>query len=181
MPADRRKESKQEENKDDMIRKCMASDFETICEIINDGAKAYHGVIPDDRWHDPYMSRDALSHEIESGIVFWGEEREGRLVGVMGIQDKGAVTLIRHAYVRTSIRKQGIGTNLLRYLERMTDKPVLIGTWADATWAISFYQKNGYRLVTEEEKNRLLKKYWNIPDRQIETSVVLANRKWVDD
>ena len=162
-----------------MIRKCTDADFETILEIINESAQAYKGVIPGDRWHDPYMTREALQREIEDGIVFWGIEKASELLGVMGIQDKGDVTLIRHAYVRTRARKKGIGTKLLDYLENMTDKPVLIGTWADATWAISFYEKNGYHLMSKDEKTRLLLKYWSIPERQVETSVVLANRKWV--
>jgi len=161
-----------------MIRLCTESDFDTIYEIINDAAQAYHGVIPDDCWHDPYMSRDELTREIQDGVMFWGDERDGQLAGVMGIQDKGDVTLIRHAYVRTNLKNRGIGTSLLRHLENMTDKPVLIGTWADASWAISFYQNNGFRLVTEEEKNALLEKYWSISKRQVETSVVLVNPKW---
>jgi len=163
-----------------MIRQCTTSDFNTIYEIINDSAEAYRGVIPDDRWHTPYMSRDELTQEIQDGIVFWGYEQNGQLFGVMGIQDKEDVTLIRHAYVRTKNRKQGIGTQLLRHLERVTTKPVLIGTWSDATWAISFYQNNGYTLITDKEKNKLLKTYWNVPDRQIDTSVVLADTKWIN-
>lgn len=161
-----------------MIRQCNEADFAAIYEIINDAAEAYRSVIPADRWQDPYMSRDELSHEIRGGIIFWGAERNGQLDGVMGIQDKGDVILIRHAYVRTGIQKQGIGTLLLHHFESMTDKPILIGTWADAKWAVSFYQKNGYQRVTTKEKNRLLKKYWTIPDRQIETSVVLADSNY---
>ena len=133
--------------KNHMIRQCIESDFETIYKIINDAAKAYQGVIPNDRWHDPYMSRDELSQEIQDGIIFWGSEKDGLLAGVMGIQDKGNATLIRHAYVRTMVRNQGIGTTLVRYLETATNKPVLVGTWRAATWAISFYQKNGYQLM----------------------------------
>ena len=163
-----------------MIRQCNDSDFEAIYEIINDAAKAYRGVIPDDCWHEPYMNRDELSHEIRDGIIFWGAEKNCRLTGVMGIQDKGDVTLIRHAYVRTGIQKQGIGTFLLHHLEQVTEKPILIGTWTDATWAVSFYQKNGYQLVSPKEKTMLLKKYWTIPDRQIETSVVLADFNWLN-
>jgi N-acetylglutamate synthase-like GNAT family acetyltransferase len=161
-----------------MIRKCVDSDFEVIYEIINDAARAYKGVIPDDRWHEPYMSRIHLRREIEEGVRFWGIEEEQTLVGIMGIQDKGDVCLIRHAYVKTHHRNGGIGTRLLKDLETMTDKPILIGTWADATWAIRFYQKNGYRSLSEVEKNNLLRKYWNIPERQVETSVVLADGRW---
>jgi N-acetylglutamate synthase-like GNAT family acetyltransferase len=156
-----------------MIRECNESDFKAIFEIINDAARTYKGVIPADRWHEPYMSVDALRTEIEDGIVFWGFERGGQLVGVMGIQDKGDVTLIRHAYVSSRYQQQGIGKKLLGHLENMTNKPILIGTWAAASWAISFYEKNGYTLVSEAEKKRLLEKYWSIPVRQVETSVVL--------
>jgi N-acetylglutamate synthase-like GNAT family acetyltransferase len=163
-----------------MIRKCEQSDFKMIHEIINDAAQAYKGVIPADRWHEPYMSWEELTHEIKDGVVFWGFEGDGELIGVMGIQGKGDVHLIRHAYVRTRSQQQGIGTRLLQHLERKADKPILIGTWADASWAITFYQKKGYRVVTKEEKNRLLKTYWSIPERQVETSVVLADKKWVD-
>jgi len=162
-----------------MIRKCTESDFDRILEIINDAAQAYKGVIPEDCWHEPYMPPEELKKEIEDGVVFWGKENDGQLVGIMGIQDKGEVSLIRHAYVLTQAQKQGIGTKLLRYLESLTEKPILIGTWTAASWAISFYQKNGYTLVSEEEeKNRLLRKYWSIPERQVETSVVLANKTW---
>jgi N-acetylglutamate synthase-like GNAT family acetyltransferase len=164
-----------------MIRQCTESDFETIYEIINDAAKAYRGVIPENSWHEPYMSRNELSREIQDGIIFWGAEQNCQLAGVMGIQEKGDVTLIRHAYVRTKVWNQGIGTNLLLHIEKTTEKPILIGTWANATWAISFYQKNGYQLVSEAEKNLLLKKYWTIPDIQIETSVVLADAKWLNE
>jgi N-acetylglutamate synthase-like GNAT family acetyltransferase len=160
-----------------MIRGCTEKDFDMLLEIINDAAQAYKGVIPEDRWHDPYMPQGQLQLEITSGVCFWGFEENGRLTGVMGMQDKGDVTLIRHAYVKTNLRNRGIGSLLLKYLETMTERPILIGTWADAVWAITFYEKNGYRLVSAEEKNRLLKKYWNIPDRQIATSVVLAGAK----
>jgi len=164
-----------------MIRRCSESDFEPIHEIINDAAQAYRGIIPPDRWHEPYMGTDELENEIGDGVVFWGAERDGSLAAVMGIQDRGEVTLIRHAYVRTRLQGQGIGTALLRRLEEMTDKPILIGTWADAAWAVSFYQKNGYALVTKREKDLLLKRYWRIPDRQVETSVVLADAAGIRD
>jgi N-acetylglutamate synthase-like GNAT family acetyltransferase len=158
-----------------MIRECTETDFTSLFEIINDAAQAYKGVIPEDRWHEPYMLMEELRKEIEDGIVFWGLEQDGKLLGVMGIQDKGAVTLIRHAYVSKRTQKQGIGTKLLRHLETMTRKPILIGTWASALWAISFYKKNGYALVSEEQKKRLLRTYWSVPERQVETSVVLWN------
>ena len=160
-----------------MIRKCEPSDIEVIFQIINDAAEAYRGIIPDDRWHVPYMPMAEIKHEINQGVVFWGIEQDGRLAGVMGIQDKGEVTLIRHAYVQSNLRRKGIGEKLLRHLESLTDKPILIGTWKDASWAIAFYQKHGYSLVSDEEKDRLLRRYWSIPARQIETSVVLVNKK----
>ena len=161
-----------------MIRRCDDRDFQTIWAIINDGAEAYKGIIPADRWTEPYMSREKLQHEIDEGVVFWGYEETGALVGVMGIQRVRDVTLIRHAYVRTSSQKGGIGAKLLSHLLELADSPVLIGTWADAVWAIRFYERHGFQLVGPEEKNRLLKKYWNIPERQVETSVVLADAKW---
>jgi len=159
-----------------MIRKCRESDFDTLFEIINDAAGVYKGVIPEDRWHEPYMPREELQQEIDDGVVFWCMEKEGRLLGIMGIQDKGDVTLIRHAYVRTETQKRGIGTRLLAHLESMTDGPILIGTWKAASWAISFYEKNGYDLTSETEKNRLLRRYWSIPARQVDTSVVLMKQ-----
>ena len=161
-----------------MIRECADSDFEQIFQIINDGAQAYKGVIPVDRWTEPYMSRDTLRHEIADGIVFWGHEEAGALAGVMGLQDVQDVTLIRHAYVRTSSRNRGIGGKLLSHLRTITARPVLIGTWADAKWAIGFYEKHGFRVVDPDEKTVLLKKYWMIPERQVETSVVLADAAW---
>ena len=157
-----------------MIRLCGTDDFETIYEIVNDAAVAYKGVIPPDRWHEPYMGREELQHEIDDGVRFWGYEEDGELVGVMGIQDVEDVTLIRHAYVRTTQRRKGVGGKLLSHLLTLSNRPILIGTWAAATWAIRFYEKHGFRLVTEEEKNRLLIKYWSIPERQVETSVVLV-------
>lgn len=159
------------------VRRCDDRDVEVIWEIINDGARAYKGVIPADRWTEPYMSREKLRHEIAGGVVFWGCEEAGTLVGVMGIQPVKDVTLIRHAYVRTSSQKRGIGGRLLSHLLGMANGPVLIGTWADAAWAIRFYEKHGFEVVGPEEKVRLLGKYWNIPERQIETSVVLAEAK----
>src|SRR5881394_3777830 len=142
--------------------------------IINDAAQAYKGIIPGDRWHEPYMPMEELKAQIADGIVFSGYESGGKLAGVMGIQDKGDVVLIRHAYVRSSERRKGIGEKLLTHLEKTTRKAVLIGTWRDATWAIRFYEKNGYRVLSRAETDRLLRKYWSIPERQIETSVVLA-------
>jgi GNAT superfamily N-acetyltransferase len=163
-----------------LIRESRPEDFEAILAIINDAAQAYRGVIPGDRWHDPYMPRPDLAKEIAAGVVFWVAEDNGRLVGVMGIQDKGEVALVRHAYTATSLQRKGVGTKLLRHVEGLTDKPILIGTWADASWAIDFYRRNGFTVVATEDKNRLLKTYWSIPLRQIETSVVLADRRWME-
>lgn len=156
-----------------MIRKCATDDFETMYEIINDAARAYKGVIPDDRWHEPYMPREELRREIDDGVAFWGYEFDGVLSGVMGIQDVKDVTLIRHAYVRTSLRGSGIGSALLAHLRTLTDRPILIGTWTDAAWAVRFYERHGFIATSREETARLLRAYWNIPERQVETSVVL--------
>ena len=161
-----------------MIRRCEPSDFDAIYAIINDAASAYRGVIPDDRWHDPYMSREHLGREIGDGVEFWGWEENGMLAGVMGIQDRGEVVLIRHAYVATALRRKGIGSRLLVELLGTTTKPVLIGTWAAAGWAVDFYRKHGFYEVTAREKDMLLKKYWRIPDRQVETSVVMAGESY---
>jgi N-acetylglutamate synthase-like GNAT family acetyltransferase len=159
-----------------MIRKCADSDLPEIYVIINEAAQAYKGIIPDDRWHEPYMPMDELEAEIRDGVEFWGLEENGKLMGVMGIQDKGAVALIRHAYVRASHQKRGVGTRLIRHLEGLANKPVLIGTWAAATWAIQFYERNGYLVLSRQDTDRLLRQYWSIPERQIVTSVVLSNR-----
>jgi N-acetylglutamate synthase-like GNAT family acetyltransferase len=160
------------------IRQGDETDTAPILTIINDAAVAYRGVIPADRWHEPYMSADELDREIAGGVVFWVAEHEGRLLGVMGIQDKGDVALVRHAYVASTTQRSGVGTMLLRHVSRLVDKPILIGTWAAASWAIGFYQRNGFRVVSDEEKDRLLRTYWSIPVRQIETSVVLADARW---
>ncbi len=164
-----------------MIRQCADSDFETILAVINDGAEAYRAVIPPDRWKEPYMGADELRHEIGAGVSFSGAERGEALVGVMGIQPVSDVILIRHAYVRTAFQSQGLGSELLRHLTDRTDRPVLIGTWAAARWAIRFYEGHGFKVVEPDDKDRLLKTYWTIPERQIETSVVLADQRWWRD
>ena len=161
-----------------MIRRCDDLDFELIWAIINDGAQAYKGIVPADCWTEPYMSREKLRYEIDGGVMFWGCEETGMLLGVMGLQRVKDVTLIRHAYVRTSSQKRGIGAHLLSHLQELANGPILIGTWADAVWAIRFYEKYGFQVVGPREKTRLLKKYWTVPERQIETSVVLADPKW---
>lgn len=163
------------------IRKSVEADFETILGIVNEAAHAYRGVIPVDRWHEPYMPADELAAEIASGVVFWIAEQDSRVLGVMGIQDKGDVVLVRHAYVAPATQRSGVGTSLLRHAEGLVDKPILIGTWAAASWAIEFYQRNGFTMVPSDDKDRLLRKYWSIPERQIETSVVLADARWLGD
>ena len=163
---------------DRVIRQCIDRDFEAILAIINDGAEAYRSVIPPDRWKEPYMGADELRHEIASGVSFSGAERDDALVGVMGVQPVTDVILIRHAYVRTACQNQGIGGELLRHLTDRVDRPVLIGTWAAARWAIRFYEGHGFKMVERDDKDRLLKTYWSIPERQIDTSIVLANGRW---
>jgi N-acetylglutamate synthase-like GNAT family acetyltransferase len=161
-----------------MIRKLINTDFQTILNVVNDAAVAYKGKIPADRWKEPYMPKEELVRQIDEGVSFWGFEDWGELVGIMGIQPVRDVTLIRHAYVRTACRSHGIGSTLLAFLLKEITTPVLIGTWADAAWAIRFYEKHGFTRVSVEEKTRLLKTYWSIPERQVETSVVLADQKW---
>jgi len=161
-----------------MISKCEQKDFEEIYNIINDAAIAYKGIIPKDRWHEPYMTEQELKEQMDDGVQFWGYTENDKLLGVMGIQPKGDVTLIRHAYVRSSARNKGIGGKLLQHLLLISTTPILIGTWANANWAIDFYVKHGFRILPKNEVNGLLRKYWTIPDRQIETSVVLASPDW---
>jgi len=157
-----------------MIRPCTDSDVSNIYAIVNDAAQAYKGVIPADRWHEPYMPLEKLKEEIAAGVEFWGYEDGGQLAGVMGMQPVQDVTLIRHAYVKTQMRNRGIGGKLLKHLLQQLEGRILVGTWKAAVWAIRFYEKHGFELVSEEEKNRLLKTYWDIPERQVETSVVLV-------
>jgi N-acetylglutamate synthase-like GNAT family acetyltransferase len=161
-----------------MIRPCEEADVPAICAIVNDAAQAYRGVIPADRWHEPYMPEGELRGEIDAGVRFWGAVAGGRLVGVMGLQDVQDVALIRHAYVATVARRHGVGGALLQHLLAQSARPMLVGTWAAATWAIRFYENHGFTLTATDEKARLLRRYWSIPDRQIETSVVLADARW---
>ncbi len=153
-------------------------DFDTIYEIINDASLAYKGIIPTDRWKEPYMPKEELETQIKENVEFWNYKENDEILGVMGIQFKNDVTLIRHAYVRTIARQKGIGGKLLEHLTNMAKTPILIGTWRDASWAISFYKKHGFRLLSDVEKNHLLKMYWTIPERQVETSTVLASKNW---
>jgi GNAT superfamily N-acetyltransferase len=157
------------------IRRCRDDDRDDILSIINAAAEAYRGVIPADRWHEPYMPASELDRERAAGVVLWGYEDRGRLAGVMGLQDVGDVNIIRHAYIVPARQRGGIGGKLLAHLLQMSGKPMLVGTWAAATWAIRFYQRHGFALVSPQRKTALLKSYWTIPERQIETSVVLAN------
>jgi N-acetylglutamate synthase-like GNAT family acetyltransferase len=160
-----------------MIRKCTPGDLAVIYSIINEAAAVYKGVIPTDCWKEPYMPDYELRQEIEHGVEFWGCEQNGELVGVMGIQHVLDVTLIRHAYVCKNLQDKGVGGQLLAFLLKQTQKPILIGTWRDAYWAINFYEKHGFVQVTGDEKDRLLKKYWLVSDRQIQNSVVLQQKQ----
>jgi GNAT superfamily N-acetyltransferase len=160
-----------------IIRPCCGDERDAILAIVNAAAEAYRGVIPDDRWHDPYMSADELDAEVAAGVAFWGYEDDAALLGVMGLQPVAGVELIRHAYVLPGQQGRGVGTAMLRHLCALSDRPLLVGTWAAAEWAIRFYERNGFALVSEAEKAELLRRYWTIPEGQIETSVVLANQR----
>jgi GNAT superfamily N-acetyltransferase len=156
------------------IRRCREDEREAVLAIVNAAAEAYRGVIPPDRWHEPYMPREELDAEIAGGVEFWGYEDGGGLLGVMGIQPVRDVDLIRHAYVVPGSQRGGIGGALLAHLMRDRARRVLVGTWAVAEWAIAFYECHGFEYVVRERTAALLKEYWTIPERQIETSVVLA-------
>jgi len=156
------------------VRPCREDERGELLEIVNAAAEAYRGVIPADRWREPYMDAAELDQEIAAGVRFWGCEAQGRLAGVMGIQAVRDVDLIRHAYVRPDVQGAGVGRRLLEHLLASADRPLLVGTWAAAEWAIRFYRRNGFEPVTPEQKDRLLKSYWSIPERQVETSVVLV-------
>jgi GNAT superfamily N-acetyltransferase len=157
------------------IRRCRDGERDAILAVVNAAAEAYRGVIPADCWHEPYMPARELNDEIAAGVAFWGAERNGALIGVMGIQPVRDIDLIRHAYVLPEQQRRGIGAALLHHLLRLSDRRMLIGTWGAADWAVRFYQRHGFELVPPERKSALLKTYWTVPDRQIETSVVLAN------
>jgi GNAT superfamily N-acetyltransferase len=158
-----------------VVRLCRDDERGAILGIVNAAAEAYRGVIPADCWHEPYMSAAELDAEIAAGVTFWGCERDGVLVGVMGLQAKRDVDLIRHAYVLPADQRRGIGSTLLAQLHGRSTRRTLIGTWAAAGWAIRFYQRHGFELVPSARKAELLQTYWSIPPRQIETSVVLAS------
>jgi GNAT superfamily N-acetyltransferase len=177
----------------EQIRPCADADLDAMVAVINAAATAYAGVIPDDRYRQPYMPREELTGEIAAGVRFWGSFDDGsaaaateqpagsaRLAGLMGIQDVDDVTLIRHAYVRPDRQRGGVGGRLLEHLLRLAGeppaRPLLVGTWAAAWWAVAFYERHGFALVSPAEKDRLLRRYWSIPARQVETSVVLRHR-----
>ena len=156
-------------------RPCREDDRDEILEIVNSAAEAYRGVIAADRWHEPYMGSGELEAEIAAGVRFWGYAAEDRLLGVMGVQAVDDVELIRHAYVRPESQRQGVGAKLLEHLRRECTRPMLVGTWAAAGWAIDFYRRHGFELVAAEQGAALLERYWTIPERQIELSVVLRS------
>jgi N-acetylglutamate synthase-like GNAT family acetyltransferase len=158
------------------VRRCGPADVEAICAVINDAARAYRDVIASDCWKEPYMPREELEEEIENGVAFWGHEEDGRLLGVMGLQRVHDAWLIRHAYVRSDHQGEGIGGSLIRKLREEARPPVLVGTWAAATWAIRFYESRGFVQVSRSEKDELLRRYWRVSERQMEESVVLVQR-----
>jgi len=161
-----------------MIRAAVPEDFDRMLAIINDAAQAYRGVIPDDCWHEPYMTASALRADIADDVCFWVLEDGFEIQGIMGVQDRQDVTLVRHAYTATAVRHRGIGSRLLRHLESLATQPMLIGTWAAADWAIRFYCNRGYRVVASADRDQLLRRYWRVSERQMETSVVLADCRW---
>lgn len=165
-------------NPDITIAPCRDDDTPVIYEIINQSALAYKGIIPADAWHEPYMPIDELRSEIRRGVRFFGCQLDGKLVAVMGAEDVKDVTLIRHAYVRPELRRRGLGRALLAALCTLADRPILIGTWKAATWAVRFYEKNGFSLVGEDQRRSLLDKYWAVPERQKDVAVVLVDVKW---
>jgi GNAT superfamily N-acetyltransferase len=157
------------------VHSCRDDERAAILAIVNAAAEVYRGVIPADRWHEPYMSSAELDAELGAGVEFWGYEQDGALVGVMGFQPVLDVDLIRHAYVLPGQQRQGVGAALLKHLRSMSGRRMLVGTWAAADWAIRFYRRHGFELVYPERQTALLKTYWSISERQIETSVVLAS------
>jgi GNAT superfamily N-acetyltransferase len=158
-----------------VIRRCRNDERDAILAIVNAAAVAYRGVIPADRWHEPYMDAAELERELAAGVAFWGYDVDGALVGVIGVQPLTDVDLIRHAYVLPGDQRRGIGGELLRHLRGVSSRRMLVGTWAAAEWAIRFYERHGFTLVPPERTAALLRRYWTIPERQIETSVVLAS------
>lgn len=162
------------------IRRCGVADFDEVYAVINAAAVAYRGVIAEDRWKEPYMPLDELRQEIADGVELWGAFQDGALLAVMGLQPVEDVALIRHAYTTPGVQGAGFGSALLAHLCTQTDRPMLVGTWKAATWAIAFYERRGFRLVSDTEKHELLTRYWTVPARQIEESVVLADERWFE-
>lgn len=160
------------------VRLCFEDERRVILGIINLAAQAYRGVIPQDRWHEPYMPLHEFEAEKAAGVAFWGYERDGALIGVMGIQPVHDVELIRHAYVLPGNQRHGVGAGLITHLQAISSKPMLVGTWAAATWAIDFYRRHQFELVGPQAIPKLLRKYWTVPEPQIEASVVLANPRF---
>ena len=155
-----------------MIKEISLRDVGKIYEIINEAARAYRNVIPDDCYHEPYMTKEELRREMKRMTVF-GWDAGGDIIGVMGCESVNDGTLVRHAYVFPDLQKMAVGKKLIDHIKRTaTSKRLLVGTWADAIWAIRFYQKHGFKLL--HDKGQLLKEYWDISPRQIETSVVLG-------
>ena len=161
-----------------MIRRCDAGDFDALFAVINDGAEAYRGKISADCWNEPYMPAAELEAELAAGVVFWAYVQDQEIVAVMGLQDVADVTLVRHAYTRTAHQHRGLGSALLDHLRAQTPRPILIGTWKAATWAVRFYERHGFRLVSDAEKRVLLQRYWTVGERQIQESVVLVDDRW---
>jgi GNAT superfamily N-acetyltransferase len=157
-----------------VIRPCRDDERDAMAAVVNAAAEAYRGVIPADRWHEPYMPREQLDAEIAAGVVFWAYEADGEPAGIMGVQPVGGVELIRHAYVAPGRQGRGVGGALLEHLCGLSTRQMLVGTWAAAEWAIAFYRRHGFEPVGSERTAELLRTYWAIPDRQVETSVVLA-------
>ena len=157
-----------------MITECTKKNISNILYVINDASLKYKGIIPNDCWHEPYMTKQKLISEFANGVRIFGYNKDNNLVGVMGIQELKDVTLIRHAYILTQYQGLGIGKSLLQHLFKIkTSSCLLVGTWRDATWAIQFYEKFGFVLHTKKQTAQLLKKYWDLPSKQIENSVVL--------
>jgi GNAT superfamily N-acetyltransferase len=162
-----------------MIRRCTPTELDQVGTIVNDAAQAYRGVIAADCWKEPYMSSTDLRNEVNDGVVFWGAFEGDELVAVMGLQHVGDVALVRHAYTRTARQGSGMGKALLAHVGAQTDRPLLVGTWTAASWAIRFYENHGFRLVSRADTEVLLRRYWTIPERQINESVVLADARWL--
>ena len=157
-----------------MIIEYKKNDTSKILNIINDASLRYKGIIPENCWHEPYMSEQELIDEFNNKIHMFGYHKNNKLIGVIGVQEVKDVILIRHAYTLTAYQGKGTGSALLKYLlKKNQNSRILVGTWRHATWAVRFYEKFGFVLHAKEQSALLLKKYWKIPSKQIENSVVL--------